>query len=467
MPTRIVVTATTDLSSLPPPPGPRFRTPLGLMAAIRRDILRLFTESVEQYGQVVSYRAPSVQLYLLAHPDHIRRVLQDNNRNYWKGRVFERLKRIAGNGILFSDGDVWRRQRKLAQPAFAKSRLVGMDRWMVEPAQGLLARWEKRYAESARKGDDLVLEVTHDMSGLALEIVTRALFGSDFAISPAEFRANLDVAVEYANYLIMTFLPAPLWLPTPRNRQALRTRRYLHQTLDRLVADRREKGTSSEDLLGMLIAARDDETDEGMDDRQLRDELITFINAGHETTAVALSWTWYVLSRHPEVERRLHEELDSVLGGRSPTHADLPSLPFTRAVVDETLRLYPPAWGVGRESIDADEMGGYRIEARAGIFLSPWTTHRHPGLWDAPDRFDPERFLGDELRKKPRYAYFPFGGGPRMCIGSSFALMELVLVLATLAQRVRLRLLPGHPVVPDPIFTLRPKHGLRMTLEPR
>ncbi len=441
------------------PPGLSFPTPFHFTAALRRDILGLFFECRQRFGDVVRLRAPLASAYLLCHPDHVKHVLQDNHRNYWKGDVFGRLRRIAGNGVLFSEGELWRRQRKLMQPAFQKPRIEAMDHMMTDAALEAVSSWRARPGEP--------VEIAHEMSGIALDVVTRALLGSGTFPNRDEFRQGVNDAIAYANYLINGTFPPPLWVPTPRNRRVLRTRALLWRTLDGIVAERRARGGGGDDLLGSLLAARDDETHEGMDDVQLRDELITIINAGHETTGMALAWTWWQVSVHPGVERRLHEELEQVLGGRAPRASDLPRLVYTRAVIEESMRLYPPAWGTGRQSYEADEIGGYRIEPKSFVFVSPYLTHRDPRFWDNPEAFDPERFLPERAGGRPRYAYFPFGGGPRMCMGSVFAMVEMQLVLAAIAQRVVLRLVPGHPVVPDPIFTLRPKHGIRMTVHPR
>jgi cytochrome P450 len=443
------------------PPGPRFRTPFQVVEAFRSDTLGLLERTQREYGDVARFHAPLTRIYLLAHPDHVKHVLQTNHRNYWKGRVFQRLKRITGNGVLFAEGDFWQQQRGIAAPAFARAKVESFAGLMAGCAEALARRWLASAAS-----DPEPIELGYEMGGLGVDVVTRALFGAPLE-GLEEFRRGVDDAIEYANYLLMTLLPLPLWVPTARNRKARRTRAVLDATIDRILGERRRRGEEGDDLLGLLFAASRDPACRGLDEAQIRDELVTFINAGHETTAVALAWTWYLLSQHPEAEARLHAELDAALGGRVPEVEDLPRLPFTRRVIEESMRLYPPAWGFGRDAHAEDEIGGYRIEAKGAIFLSPWLMHRDPRFWDAPEAFDPDRFLPERSRGRPRYAYFPFGGGPRMCIGSHFAMLEMQLVLATLAQRVTLRLVPGHPVEPDPIFTLRPRHGIAMTVHPR
>jgi len=259
----------------------------------------------------------------------------------------------------------------------------------------------------------------------------------------------------------------PERIPTPRNRRFLVARRKLDEAVYRLIAGRRRSGEDTGDLLSMLLAARDEETGEGMSDRQLRDEVVTILIAGYETTADALAWTWYLLGTHPEAGARLHAELAAVLAGRVPAVEDLPQLPYTRMVLQEAMRLYPPAWGLLRQAREDDEIRGYRIPARARIVISQYVVHRHPGFWEEPEQFDPERFAPGRAASRPPFAYFPFGGGQRMCIGNNFAMMEAQLILATVAQRYRLDLVPGHPVEPEPLITLRPRHGVLVTLHDR
>ncbi|MDP3767798.1 MAG: cytochrome P450, partial [Dehalococcoidia bacterium] len=255
--------------------------------------------------------------------------------------------------------------------------------------------------------------------------------------------------------------------PTPTNLRFRRAMRTLDDIVYGMIEARRNNGADKDDLLSMLLEARDEETGEGMSDKQLRDEVFTMFTAGHETTAAALAWTWYLLSQHPEAEGRLHNELGSVLSGRTPGLDDLQRLPYTRMVIEETLRLYPPVWSIGRMALREDTVLGYRIPAKGQVLLSSYVTHRHPEFWDEPERFDPERFAPERAASRPRYAYFPFGGGPRQCIGNEFAMMEAQLALATLAQRYRLRLVPGQVVEPEPAVTLRPRHGVMVTVEAR
>jgi cytochrome P450 len=294
------------------------------------------------------------------------------------------------------------------------------------------------------------------MLRLTLRIAGQTLFNIDLS----DETHTVGQAVATVNKLLSEYLYAPFppfTIPTPRSRS-------LDQVVHDIITQRRQQNTDAGDLLSMLLLARDERTDQGMNDQQVRDEVMTLLIAGHETVATALTWTWYLLSQHPEVERRLHSELDEVLGGHLPTVEHLARLSYTRMVIEEVLRLYPPAWVFGRKAIDADEIAGYVIPANSMIVLSPYMTHRHPAFWEDAEAFDPERFAPEREASRPHYAYFPFGGGPRVCIGNNFALMETQLVLATIAQHYRLRLLSGHPVEPEALFSLRPRFGLLVTL---
>jgi cytochrome P450 len=441
--------------------GPRYLTPFGFMADLRRDPLAFLAACQRDYGDTVEMRLGPLRSFLLVHPDGVRRVLVENHRNYARGIVFQKLKRIAGEGLVFSDGDLWRRQRQLIQPAFHRERIAGMAAMMVETTAAMLDRWP------ARAAGGQPLDVAEEMSKLTLEIVAKALFGTDLGELQDEFTATVTANMQYANHLMNHFVNPPLFLPTRANVRGRRAIAALDRIVWRVIAERRRDSRDRPDLLGMLLAARDAETNEAMDDKQLRDEVVTFLVAGHETTAVALSWAWHLLSADPDAERRLHAEVDEVLGGRTATLADLPALPWSRMVIDEAMRLYPPVWATGRQTRADDEVSGVRIPAGASVILCPYLTHRHPAFWDEPLRFDPERFTPQRAAARPEYAYFPFGGGPRGCVGRQFALMEGPLVLASVAQRYRLRAVPGRAIEPHPILTLRPRDGMPMTLEPR
>lgn len=442
-------------------PGPRFATPFGFLAAMRRDPLGFLEGCRRTYGDVVQIRFFPWRGFFFAHPRDVRHILQENHRNYWKGIVFAKLKRIGGEGLVFSDGELWRRQRQLAQPAFHRDRIAAMASMMTDATAAMLDRW--RAVAAAQRP----LDVAAEMSRLTLEIVATALFGTALGEDEDEFRRAVSGGLTYANHVVNHFFAVPLFIPTSANRRGRRAIASLDRIVWKIVAERRRDGRDRGDLLTMLINARDAETHETMTDQQLRDEAVTFLVAGHETTAVALSWTWHLLARHPDAERRLHTEVDAVLGRRVPTLADLGELRYARMVIEESMRLFPPVWATNRQAYGDDVVGGQTVRRDETVTVSPWVTHRHPAFWEEPDAFDPERFTPERSAARPEYAYFPFGGGPRRCIGNQFAMMEAQLILTMTAQAFRLAAVPGHPVEPDPILTLRPRHGVLMTLHPR
>jgi cytochrome P450 len=346
------------------------------------------------------------------------------------------------------------------QPAFHRKRISAYGTIMTDATTKLLERWQS-YAQQ-----DSSLDVAEEMMSLTLQIVGKTLFSLDLSDETNTIGAAVTTLLKLlGNYVYAPF--PPLSIPTSRNRRLLAANRSLEQVIYRIIAERRQQSTDTGDLLSMLLLARDEETGQGMNDRQIRDELMTMLLAGHETTANTLAWTWYLLSQHPEVEQRLYTEVDEVLGGALPTVEHLSDLKYTNMVLEEALRLYPPACILSRKAIADDELCGYPIPANSMVLVSPYAIHHHPSYWPDPERFDPERFTPEHIAERPHYAYFPFSSGPRMCIGSSFAMMEAQLILATIVQRYRLCLVPGHPVEPQMLVTLRPKYGLKMTLHKR
>jgi cytochrome P450 len=413
-----------------------------------------------EHGDVVRMRfgGPLVG-YLIVHPDGVKHVLQDHAANYGKDPWYnDKLRAVLGDGLFTSEGASWRHQRRLAQPAFHRQRIAALGVAMTEASQALADAWRRREHPSEP------VDVWREMMGLTMRIVSRSLLGSEVGSDTSFIGEAIETSVDYTYGRMESYLDLPGKLPLP---STLRFRSALAQ-LDaiayRVIKEKRGRPEVSGDLLSLLLSARDEETDECLSDRELRDQVMTIFLAGHETTAVALSWTWYLLSRHPEIRRRLLNELSDVLGGRVPTVDDLTQLPYLGHVVDEALRLFPPAWILSRRPIEDDEIMGYRIPARAPVFLSPYLTHRHPTFWSNPEGVDPGRFEAEVVAARPRFAYFPFGGGPRQCIGLAFASVEARLVLATIAQVFLLDLVPGHPVALDPRITLRPRYGLPMTL---
>ena len=432
-----------------------------MMPEMRRDPLRVFAGLTEKFGHVVRMKGLWT-VYQLTHPRDIEHVLQTNSQNYRKGRQYREFRASLGNGLLISDGEFWRRQRRLAQPAFHRQRINAFGGMMTTATEEMLARWQV-YASSGEP-----FNVVTEMMRLTLRIVGSTIFGTDLSADTEQIERSLDIARAHAIRRMWQPVKLPVTFPTRANRAFLRAIRESEQVIYRMIEARRRGEVATDDLLSLLMRARDEETGEAMSDEQLRAEAVTILTAGHETTALALSWTWYLLAQNPDTEARLHAELDAALeGGRTPTVADLPALGYTRMVVEEAMRLYPPVWIIGRTAIADDEIGGYRVEANSEIMMCQYVTHRHPEFWDEPDKFDPERFLPERVAARPRYAYFPFGGGPRQCIGNNFALMEAQLVLATVASRYRLRLAPGQRIEPEASITLHPRHGIRMTLEAR
>ena len=376
---------------------------------------------------------------------------------FHKGRGLERAKRLLGEGLLTSEDPVHLRQRRMMQPAFHRDRIAGYAGVMTAHAEAMSARWR----------DGETRDLAQEMSRLTLSIVGRTLFDSEVESEADEIGAALTTAIQlFGRTFSLPFFQVVDRLPLPSNRRFAKARARIDATIGRLIAERRRSPGGRTDLLTLLVQASDTEGDgTGMTDVQVRDEAVTIFLAGHETTANALTWTWYLLSQNPEAEARLHAEADALDG--PPGFADLPKLAYTEMVFAESMRLFPPAWIIGRRAIEDYAIGGYVVPSRSIVVCSQWVTHRDPRFFPEPERFDPERFRPEAKEQRPRFAYFPFGGGPRVCIGEGFAWMEGVLLLATLARRWRLRLAPGHPVVPAPSITLRPERGMRMRIESR
>lgn len=443
-------------------PGPGRFIPTADLIALRASPLDALVKIARTYGDAFQYPVGFWTIYFLNHPDHIRHVLQENNKNYSKETFqYNLLGTIAGRGLLTNDGDSWLHQRRLAQPAFHRERLVQLGADMVAVTARMAERWEGL----AERGNPF--DVDAEMMALTLNIVGQSLFGVDFTQAADDLVAAVVTTLDHVIYRALNPFALPNQIPTPRNRRFIAARRRLDDAIFALIAHRRAHPAPHNDLLEMLISAQDEETGAKMNDAQLRDEIITLIIAGHETVASALTWSWYFLAKYPHVLRALQAELDAVLGGRLPTVADLPRLTYTRMVFEETIRVYPPAWIMTRRALKRDTVGGYTLPANALVVISPYVTHRHPELWEHPEGFDPERFSPDLQASRPRFAYFPFGGGPRLCIGNQYSYMEAQLVLATLAQRFTLTLLPGNPVTVQPLVTLRPKDGILMHLQKR
>ncbi|MDT7541284.1 MAG: hypothetical protein QOE33_1188 [Acidobacteriota bacterium] len=445
------------------PPGPKATTPVARVRgylAFRRDPLSFLTRLAREHGDIAHFRVGGQHAYLLNHPDLIRDVLVNNQDCFHKGRALQRSKRLLGEGLLTSEGQHHRRQRRLAQPAFHKKRIESYGAIMVDYAARHSARW--------RDGESV--DIAREMMRLTLAIVGKTLFNADVESDAEEVALALTEIMELFNMLLLPYSEYLERLPLPHTRRFERARAKLDEIIYRIVEERRRDERDAGDLLSMLLEARDEEGDlSGMTDQQIRDEVMTLILAGHETTANALSWTWYLLAQNVEAESKLHAELDEVLehGRRLPTVEDLPRLRYTEMVFAESMRLYPPAWVVGRLAIKDYSARGYTIQAGSLVLLSQYVMHRDARFFTGPERFDPERWTAEARESRPAYSYFPFGGGARRCIGEGFAWMEGVLLVASIASRWRMRLDPNHKVETYPRITLRPKRGIRVTLEQR
>jgi cytochrome P450 len=415
-----------------------------------------FLDAWRRYGDTVRFRGP-VTLYLLAHPDGVKHVLQDEAANYPRPPfVRDRLQAIVGGGLVGAEGAGWVRSRKLAQPAFRRHSLEGYGRQFVEATTEVLDSWAG-HADGGRP-----LDLEPEMVRVSLANLAASLFQTDWRREIGRVGPAVGEILAFANSAVTSVLDTAR-LPLPATRRFQRNLELLDGFLYPLIAERRRN--PGDDLVSMLVSVVDSETGSGLTDKQVRDETISFFIAGHATIASALTWTWFLLSTHPEAWRRLRAEVGEVLGGRPPAVADLPRLGYTTMVVQETMRLYPPIYLILRRATADDEIGGYRIPAGANIALCPYVTHRHPGFWDNPEGFEPERFAPEAARRRHRLAFFPFSGGPRRCIGEGFAQLQLPLVVAMVAQRYRLSLLPARPAAVEAAVTLRPRAPMLMRVE--
>lgn len=439
------------------PPGPAGGLVLGSMREIEKDSLGFFVRGAQRYGDVYRFRMLFWKVVFINHPEPIQRVLQDNDHNYDKATFdYDLLRPVVGNGLLTSDGDFWFHQRRLVQPAFHRKKLAGFADMISDEASAMVGRWRNGQTPEPFK-------VADEMTRLTLGIAGRAFFGLDLEgeanqVGPAFTQINQILQERFYAPLV------PLSFPTPTNRRFRAAMDQLYAVVNDIIEARRRHPGGEDDVLSLLLSARDPDTGQGMDNHQIRDEVMTLMLAGHETTANALSWTLYLLARHPKVRHRLEGELDEVLAGRPPAMDDLPRLVYTEQVVHEALRLYPPAWAFSRRALAPDQLGGYRVDQGSTVMISPYALHRHPAFWPDPERFDPDRFVPSAAEGRPRYAYIPFGGGPRLCLGRDFALMEARLVLGVLLQACRLDLPDGATIDPEPLITLRPAGGLPMHL---
>ena len=441
------------------PPGPRGWPLLGMALQVLRDPLGTLQRIAREYGDIVTIPIVSDTRILLNHPDYIEQVTVIQQGKFHKSKLTKDVTgRLLGEGLLISEGDFWRRQRRLAQPAFQRNRINEYAATMVESAQAHSRKWQ----------DSEERDIAQEMMALTLEIAVRTLFGTTLPGEARQVGHSLEFLMRYSLRRARSPFKLPERWPTPSNRRAEREIQFLDSLVYRIIDERKKLGNANEhnDLLSLLMAAMDEDGSQ-MTPKQLRDEIMTLFMAGHETTALTLSWAWYLLSKNPAAETRLHEELRDVLAGRLPTISDLGRLPYLRGVVNEVLRLYPPAYVLARTSIATCTIGGYDLPAGSTIILSQWVTHHDPRFFADADAFLPERWLDGLEDRLPAGAYFPFGDGPRRCIGQNFALMEVVLVMATIAQKFQFRLATARKIIPDPLVTLRPRNGIPMRIDAR
>lgn len=448
------------------PPGPKGHLIWGAAPAFTQDRLNFLRNAVQEYGDIVSFRLAHIQTYLIANPHDIHQILVAQTENFPKSKLENKiLGKFLGNGLLTSEGDFHRRQRRLAQPAFHSKRIRSYAEIVTAYTKQMLSEWQSGQ----------VRNIADDMERLTMFIVAKTLFDAD-AVTSQETAVTVGHTIgtlqRVSSQDFERGIIWPDWLPTPNNRARKRAIVDFDAVISKIIAARRATAVNGQvedkgDLLSMLMLAQD-EQGQVMDDRQLRDEVATLFAAGHETTSNALAWTWYLLSQNPPAAARLHEELDMVLDGHTPTLADLPNLPYTLMVIKEAMRLYPPAWILsGRQVREEVEMSGYTLKKGSLVFISPYVMHHLPQYFPNPDKFEPERFLPEREKALPKFAYMPFGGGPRICIGNAFALMEAHLILAAIAQRYRLHLTAGQTVEPLPQITMSPKDGLWMEVAER
>lgn len=412
-----------------------------------RDPLQFFQNIALQYGDIVCYRPTPEPAYLLNHPNYIRHVLVDNNKNYSKDTYSNRLfGRVVGGGLLTTEGSHWRKQRRMMQPAFHHKRIEQLDGMIVEVAQSMLDRWQDAFESNQP------VDIAREMAALTLTVTTRSLFGVDLG---DEVREVGEIFNRAANYLEKP--------SSPRLNQSVQE---FVEVVDRIIQQRKQDFRDGGDLLSSMILARDDQSDAAMDDEQLRTQVMTLMLAGYETTASALTWTWHLLSQNLHILDRLRNEVRDALQGRLPRYSDLDNLPFAGMVLDESLRLFPPAWTLGRRAIHEDVIDGYYVPANTVIAICVYVLHRHPEFWDQPETFNPERFSPENIKGRHKYAYIPFGAGPRQCIGNNFGLMEAALVMACVLQRFELHSILGMEVHPQALFVLRPNRDVMMSLHP-
>lgn len=438
-------------------PGPYGHFLLGNLRDLRTRVLAFFTGLQKQYGDITTIRFAIRNVSYLQHPDYIYHVLQENNRNYTKSLRYEQLKYLLGNGLLTSEGEFWLRQRRMIQPAFHKQKLQLLANEMVECTREMCDQWEKEFLNKR-------FNLAAEMMALTLQIVGKTLLNADVKSDAKNVGEALSYLLKAVNKRTRTPLLLPIWVPTPTHQKIKKAVKTINAVLDKIFDDRREHPSERYDLLSMLMEATYEDTGEHMGNKQLRDEVMTLFVAGHETTANALSWTMYLLAQHPDAMKKCIDEIERVTGAKNPEFNNLSELKYLTMVIEESMRLYPPAWIIGRKTIRPDRIGKYNIPSGRNILISPYALHRDERYWPDPEKFIPERFLPEEVKKRPKNSYLPFGAGPRMCIGNNFALMEMQIVLSMLLQKFRFAPSGDSLVTPEALITLRPSGGVWLTL---
>jgi cytochrome P450 len=440
------------------PPGPPRSATLTLLLKLAKDRLALMGEAAGTYGDAVKISIGPKKLYFFNHPDHAKHILADNAANYHKGIGLIQAKRALGDGLLTSEGDLWRTQRRTVQPVFQAKRMAVQAGVIADEAGRLV----ERLRSFQGKGP---VDVIPQMTGLTLGVLGRALLDAELG-GYTSIGHSFEAVQDQAMFEMVSLSMVPTWVPLPKQLRFRRARRDLERIVGQLVAERDANPTDGDDVLSRLIESTRAERDPSVGRRRMRDELVTLLLTGHETTASTLGWTFHLVANHPAVWERLHAEAVDVLGDRPPTYADLHRLTYTAQVVDEAIRLYPPVWILTRLAQADDEVGGYHVPAGSDVMVCPYTMHRNPAFWDEPEKFDPDRFDPASAVHRPRYAYIPFGAGPRFCVGNNLGMMEAAFVIAMVARDLRLATLPGHRAVPEPMLSLRMRGGLPMTVHP-
>jgi len=440
------------------PPGPKTKNPLGHLFSFRRDIIGFLKKIAHEYGDIVHFKLGPIRIVLLNHPDHIKEVLTTQHRNFVKGRPLEMAKELLGEGLLTSEGEFHKRQSRLIQPAFHRNAIESCATAMTECSANLMDGWS----------EDMQVDIKEEMTNMSIAIAGKAMFGTDIKKEAKEINKALDTATDLFGRIALPFSEWLLKLPIPSTRRFFKAKARLDDTIYGMIAARQRNKVNNRDLLSLLLNSQDEKVDGGgMNDQQVRDEALTLFLTAFDTTSTALTWVWYLLSQNPEAEAELHEELDRVLEGRVPTAEDVANLKYTRMVLGESMRMFPPSYVIPRQALENFPIDKYVVPRGTIIVMSPYLIHHDSRFHTNPEKFDPRAWDKHSRSANSKYEFFPFSRGPRACIGEPFAWMQGILVLASIAQFWRIKLAPGHPVEMLPLMNLRPKYGMLMTLHRR